>query len=269
MVLLIGLLVYVGLVSVVQLIHGADAGPVGWGSSLLLVLAPAAIWIAYFYLLDRYEPEPTHFVLSAFLLGAMVAAPASRWVINEVYTVGRWMGLTPLSAQHVGASFLVVGAVQELSKYLVIRYTIFLSDEFDEPPDGIVYMTAAGIGFAARLNFGYVSSGVVLTIGAITVTITTLAHACFAGVMGYAMGRAKFATRGRQRLLVSGLLAAVLLNGSFSLLQELMFRPGMDLQPWRGLVFSGPFALAVFSVTSYLMRRAVRAARPDPAPEEG
>jgi RsiW-degrading membrane proteinase PrsW (M82 family) len=260
-VLMLSLLAYVGVVRAIEGIWGLQS-VVGWLPSLVLVLVPAAIWLVYFYLLDRYEPEPTHFVLSAFLLGALVAAPISSWIINDLFTVDRWISLSPFSAEHIGASFLVIGAAQELTKYVVIRYTVYLSDEFDEPADGIVYTTAAGIGFATALNFEYVSSGVLPTIGAINVTITTLAHACFAGAVGYALGVAKFAGRGGQRVLILGLLAAVGLNGVFFLLQDLVVRPGIDLKPWRGLILCGVFAVVVFGVISYLMRRSLRASAP-------
>jgi protease PrsW len=254
--LLVGLLAYVGVARAVEALWLPTAAPVGWAGALVVVLVPALLWLAYFYLLDRYEPEPTHYVLSVFLLGALVAAPIARWMIRDLFALGRW-GLTPFSTAHVAASFLVVGATQELMKYLVVRYTVYLSDEFDEPADGIVYSTAAGIGFATRLNFGYVSSGVLLTTGAVNVAITTLAHACFAGAAGYALGRARFAARGGQRTLGAGLLAAIALNGVFTLLQELVLSGG-QLRPWRGLALSGTFALLVFGAISLLMQRALR-----------
>jgi protease PrsW len=261
--LLVGLLLYVGAARAIEALWLPTAEPVGWPGALALVLVPALLWLAYFYLLDRYEPEPTHYVLSAFLLGALVAAPLAHWMIRDLFALDRW-GLTPFSTTHVAASFLVVGTTQELMKYLVVRYTVYLSDEFDEPADGIVYSTAAGIGFATRLNFGYVSSGVLLTTGAINVTITTLAHACFAGAAGYALGRAKFAARGGQRTLAVGLLAAIALNGAFTLLQELVLSAG-QLRPWRGLALSGTFAALVFGVVSLLMHRALRPTAPSAA----
>jgi RsiW-degrading membrane proteinase PrsW (M82 family) len=261
LVLLLGLLAYVGAAHAIQRVWDIGPRPVGTLPALALVLVPAAIWLVYFYLLDRYEPEPTHYVLSMFMLGALVAAPIASWVINDLFTVEAWIGVTPFSGERVAASFLVVGAAQELCKYVVVRYTVYLSEEFDEPADGIVYSTATGIGFATALNLRYVSSGVLLTVGALNVTITTLAHACFAGVVGYALGLAKFTPRGgpRQLRLALGLLCAIGLNGTFFLLQDLVVRPGMDLRPWRGLLLSGLFALAVFGVISLLMRRTLRA----------
>jgi RsiW-degrading membrane proteinase PrsW (M82 family) len=260
--LLVGLALYLGIVEAVQALSKRGPEPVGWLPALALVLVPALIWLAYFYLLDRYEPEPTHYVLSTFLLGALVAAPLANLLINDLFSAERWIALAPFSPQHVAASFLVVGTAQELAKYLVVRYTVYLSDEFDEPADGIVYATAAGIGFATHVNFQYVASGVLLEIGALNVTITTLAHACFSGVVGYSLGRAKFASRSQTRTLAVGLCAAIALNGVFYLLQDLVVRPGLELRPWRGLLLSGAFALAVFGAIVALMRRSLRRGGP-------
>jgi RsiW-degrading membrane proteinase PrsW (M82 family) len=258
--LLVGLLLYVGLVEAVQAVWKLGPAPVGWLPALGLVLVPALIWLCYFYLLDRYEPEPTHYVLSAFLLGLLVAAPIAGFLIHDLFEADRWVSLAPFSSQQIAASFLVIGTAQELPKYLVVRYTLYLSDEFDEPADGIVYATATGIGFATALNFRYVSAGVLLDVGALNITITTLAHACFSGVVGYALGRAKFLPggRGAGRTLLLGLLAAILLNGIFFMLQEMVVRPGLELRPWRGLILSGGFALVVFGAISVLMKRSLR-----------
>jgi len=261
--LLCGLLAYVGVARVIQHVWSVGPRPIGTLPTLALVLVPAVIWLVYFYLLDRHEPEPTHYVLSVFLLGALVAAPIASFVIHDLFTIERWIGLTPFSTQRIAASLLVVGTTQELTKYLVVRYTVYLSDEFDEPADGIVYATAAGIGFATALNFKYVSAGVLLSVGSINIAITTLAHACFTGVVGYALGQAKFVAhvRWRQLMLIVGLLAAILLNGVFFMLQDLVVNPGMVLRPWRGLLLCGVFTVVVFGVISLLMRRSCAGSR--------
>ena len=40
-----------------------------------------------------------------------------------------------------------------MCKYAVVRYTVYMSREFDEPMDGIVYMMACGTGFAVWVNY--------------------------------------------------------------------------------------------------------------------
>jgi RsiW-degrading membrane proteinase PrsW (M82 family) len=242
-----------------RVIAPSTASPsLGPAASAALVLVPALLWLAYFYLQDRYEPEPTHLVAGVFLLGALVAEPLARWVTDDLYRVAEWVRL-PWSAAEVLASFLVVAAAQELAKYVVVRYTIYLSDEFDEPMDGIVYGTACGIGFATAWGFHLAgrAGGLGLSAGAMNVVIGTLAHACFSAVWGYALGRAKFtpSARARAGLLVLGYLAAVLCNGVFFLLEERVTRRGLDYSPWPGLAAAAVFSSAVFALTSLLARR--------------
>src|SRR6185503_18963750 len=104
--------------------------------------------------------------------------------------------------------------------YLTVRYSVSLSMEFDEPMDGIVYMTAAGIGYATAENVRYLmglDGQVYLATGVMNVVITTLAHACFAGVLGAFMGKARFfvpSAMKRNFYLIGGLLAAAALNGA-------------------------------------------------------
>ena len=80
-------------------------------------------------------------------------------------------------------SILLVGFIQELLKYAAVRYSVFPLPEFDEWTDGILYGTAAGLGFATVLNIQYVvdSGGVDQGIGVIRIVVTALAQASFAG----------------------------------------------------------------------------------------
>ena len=155
---------------------------------------------------------------------------------------------------------IVVGLAQELAKLIVVRYSIYLSSEFDEPMDGIIYMTAAGIGFATAENIRYFGSldGVLLGVGAANAVITTMAHACFAGVLGYSLGRAKFSGWSgptRALHLAGGLVLAAVLNGLFQVLEQKVTSHGLTTEPWRGLIFASGFAVAVFFGTSIMMRR--------------
>jgi RsiW-degrading membrane proteinase PrsW (M82 family) len=255
---LVGLLVFVGLALVLEHVLAIDT-PVGVVGGTVLALVPALLWLSYFFLLDRRQPEPTHYVLSMFLLGALVAAPVSGWLLDGPLGMGRWVALGVFSPVNVALAFLAVGAAQELTKYLVVRYTVFLTVAFDERADGIVYGTAAGVGFAAALNLRHVAEGVFVGGGAVELTVTTLAHGCFAGAMGYALGQARFASGRRAQIYeAAGLLAAIGLNGGFYLLRALVTRPGLELRPLHGLLLSVAYAAGVFAVVLALMRRSLR-----------
>jgi RsiW-degrading membrane proteinase PrsW (M82 family) len=252
-----------GLLGFVGLAWGAEhafalVDPVHLGElpALALCAVPALLWLGYFYLQDRHEPEPKELVLGVYLLGAFVAWPLAR------FTVGLWPAATlagPLSARALLFAIVPGGLAQELAKYLVVRYSIYLSDEFDEPMDGIVYMMAAGIGFATAANWHALraSGGTVfLATGAMNVVIATLAHACFAGVLGYALGIAHWTGAARRGpVLLAGLFVAATLNGAFDVLDERVRVNGMAVEPWRGVALTAVFAAVVFAATFVLIRR--------------
>ena len=256
--LLIALCAFVGLVVLAQEILGLHA-PVKLPPpvALPLLLVPALLWLGYFYLQDRLEPEPKHYVIGVFLLGAFVAFPVAHF-LAELTGVPPWGG-ERLTGSTVFAAIVPLGLSQELAKLLVVRYSVYLSDEFDEPMDGIIYMTAAGIGFATAENLAALAAvdhRVHLATFVMNATVTTLAHGSIAGVLGYTLGVARFATAAqRGPTVLVGLIVAATLNGVFGLLQALVRVNGLQVVPWRGVAFAAVFAGCVFAGTLTLMRR--------------
>lgn len=262
--MLLGLLVFVGAAVLVERGLGLDE-PIRIAAPTAVVIAaiPALLWLGYFYAQDRHEPEPKHFVFGVYLLGAFIAAPVANFAIHLVLTprVGAPITLDPLAPQRLVAAFAVIGVAQELTKYAVVRYTLYPSPEFDEPLDGIVYATAAAIGFATYENYQYLQGlrgAVFLSTGAAQTVVTTLAHASFAGILGYALGKAKFSTvstPARAAILFGGILVAALLNGQYVLVDDMVNNKGMAVHPWRGVAYTFGFASVIFLATSLLMRR--------------
>lgn len=256
--LLGGLLMFVALVFAIDTLRGKTV-VVGPAAAIPLALIPAVLWMIYFYLRDIHEPEPTHYVIGVFLLGALVAAPIATFVTDTLFKVPSWGVLPRWGVTEAVAAFLIIAPVQELSKYLVVRFTVYLSAEFDEPMDGIVYMTAAGLGFATALNIQQMTRApqVALTTAAINAVTVTLAHASLSGVVGYALGRAKFiGSEGHQtRVLSIGLAAAMALSGGFSMIAHVATRHGLDYRPAWGLVSAALFAAVIFALLWVLVNR--------------
>lgn len=227
--------------------------------SLILALVPAILWLVVFYLQDRVEPEPKAFLLGVFVLGALLASAVGQPLINNVFQVNRWAGDN--LALRLVAGIFIVGIIQEFLKYAAVRYSIFQSQEFDERVDGIIYGAAAGLGYATMLNITYVlgNGGVDLGVGAIRVAVFALAHASFAGVTGYFLGRAKFENRGPFWLPV-GLLLAALLNGVVTAVLGEITRSGLRPTPFNGLIVAAALAAVTFIVLFALLHRGTRAA---------
>jgi RsiW-degrading membrane proteinase PrsW (M82 family) len=133
--------------------------------------------------------------------------------------------------------------------------------------DGIVYMMACGTGFAVWVNYHRLSGQhhqVYLSIGAAQSVVTTLAHASFAGLLGYALGRAKFSRRSapvRGSLLMLGLLGAAALNGQFTLVENWVLPHGVAQHPWYSVGYAAISAAAMFGMI-WLMSRRLLAASP-------
>ncbi len=249
---------------VVGLHHPVDLGPLLAG---LMAGIPAVLWLGFFYLMDRHEPEPKQLVMGVCVLGALVAAPLADFVqYQSVPPISLEVhGLSALSLDRIIYAVFVAGLSQEVCKYAVVRYTIYTSHEFDEPMDGIVYMMACGTGFAIWVNYHRLSGQghqVILSTGAAQAVVTTLAHASFAGFLGYVMGRAKFSKRTpivRGILLMFGLLGAAALNGQFTVVENWVIQSGMAQHPWRGVGYAATCALVVFALIWVFSQKLLRA----------
>ncbi len=225
-----------------------------------LALISALIWLVFFYQQDRLEPEPKGYVLSVFLLGALLAQAVGIPLLDNVFEVQRWLPRSPLGG--LLAAILVIGVAQEFLKYAAVRYSVFALPEFDERVDGVIYGTAAGLGYATMLNINYViaDGGVHLQAGVIRIVVTALAQASFAGLTGYFLGRAKFEAE-PSWWLPSGVALAAILNGVFTTLRGELTTMALDLSgggfnPWPGLLLATAAAAATFGALFYLIRRA-------------
>lgn len=188
---------------------------------IALSMAPGIFWLWFFYKRDRLEPEPRIFVILVFLLGMLSAVPA--FVLELPF-----QGFTFLSL------VIVAPVVEEVLKFLSVRFTIYMHDEFDEPMDGIVYGAAAALGFASAENplyliNTYMSAGgeaaaafsvqVWGEVGKVFVIRALLAvpgHALWSSMWGFALGRAKFMGKAKWpkvKIIFIGLSLAILFHG--------------------------------------------------------
>lgn len=158
---------------------------------LVAAITPGVALLFYFYLKDKYDAEPLHMVVRMFLLGVLVVFPIM--VVQQGLIRG--IGDNP----YVFA-FGISSGVEEAFKWFVLYHFIYHHTEFDEPYDGILYAVAVSLGFATLENIIYAftlkaSFASMLLRGLLPVS----GHAMFGVVMGYYMGRAKFASMSSQK----------------------------------------------------------------------
>lgn len=257
----IGVLVFVGIVV------GLDAAfqPQLSGTPLIIVgvvlaIVPAVLWLVFFYLQDHLEPEPKHEVFKIFIVGLALASAIGIPLTNQVFRVDDWLYRSSTSLV-LGAIF-VIGAIEAFIIYLTVRYFIYDSDEFNERTDGMVYGTAAGLGYATALNVQFIlgSGGAALGGAEVFIAEVALAHAAFAGLLGYFLGRAKL-EREKIWWLPIGMLLAALLNGLFIILRSqletgsIVMGAASALPSITGLILAGALALIVAGVVALLIKR--------------
>jgi RsiW-degrading membrane proteinase PrsW (M82 family) len=211
---------------------------------LLLAISPVIIIVLYIYFKDKFEKEPIPFLLRNFLLGATVS------ILITVILGGFVSRLIPLIDntsvfQQFLKAFVVVALVEEFSKYVIVRYYSQRSKEYNEPFDGIVYAVMVSMGFAALENVLYVFQHGIST-GVMRAFTAVPAHATFAILMGYFMGKAKF-SKNRIVLNLMGLFFATLFHGAYDFFLFINFIPGI----WIGAFIS-------LFIGIYLSRKAIK-----------
>lgn len=221
---------------------------------LLFSLVPGVLWLFFFYRLDRQEPEPVGMVFDVFIVGALLTAALYQPVLQGIFGIDSWL-YDHWWVRLLGG-ILVVGFFEQFLIYATVRYGVFYRDEFDERMDGIVYAVAAGLGFATVLNFIYVlkHGGVDLDIGSIRMVINALAHASFAGVLGYFIGQTRF-EKTPIYYLPLGLTIAAALDGLFFFILERSSAGSLQFNPWTTLIFAGTVAMITLFIVFWLVAR--------------
>ena len=216
---------------------------------LALAIAPGIAICIYIFLKDIYNKEPKRLLIASFVLGIFSIIPP---YFIETSTLKFFNTSIPSLAT---LAFCVVALSEELSKFIVVRYFCYTRKKFDEPLDGIVYSVMVSMGFATVenivyvLNYGYSTAFV-------RMFLSVPAHATFAVVMGYFIGKAKFDSANSFKHLFTGLLVAFLFHGTFDFFIFLQANESINEYASDTLLFAG--AIVSFLIAIWLSRKHIR-----------
>jgi RsiW-degrading membrane proteinase PrsW (M82 family) len=180
---------------------------------VLFAAIPAALFVVLVYRTDKNR-EPRWLVAVTFALGS-VAALAAHYLTDEARRL-TGLDVRVSVAGEQGALvflFLVVAPLREAGKVAAV-WPAFRSRHFDEPYDGVVYATAAALGFAVVENYFVLHAH---PTGAVWVARTLLAlpaHVFFACLWGYGLGRTKHWGQGVQ-VFPAAFLGSIVLHGLY------------------------------------------------------
>lgn len=210
---------------------------------LALALAPTTAVMLYIYLRDRHEPEPLSLLAISFLYGGistmltlLISVPVNAIILTKADDDVH---------QFINA-FFKVALIEEFSKFFFVRFVLFYNKNFNEPYDGIVYAVMVSMGFATLENVIYVYQ-YGFTTGIMRMFTAVPAHATFAIIMGYFLGKAKFTHRKILYFTIVSLLAATAFHGAYDYLLFISHIPGL----WIGAAIS-------LAIVLILSRKAIR-----------
>ncbi|MFI6926317.1 PrsW family intramembrane metalloprotease [Nonomuraea spiralis] len=218
--LLIGLVVSGVIALIVLGLMLRKGGPVGFGLSALLGIAPLPVLLAAVLSLDRLEPEPKLHLAFAFAWGGGVAIVLGVGLTLAGQALFLRAGYGTQLVNDVGTVFLAP-VIEEALKGSALLLLLRRKQEIDGLTDGIVYASMAGLGFAAVENIGYYliafgqdGTGAAVRLFVLRGLIDPLGHPIYTSMIGlgvaYALTRR---TPARFAAIPLGYLAAVFLHG--------------------------------------------------------
>lgn len=207
-------------------------------------LVPALLVLAVVYFSDRRR-EPLPLVLLVFALGGV----GKGVTYYAELRASAWTNLD-MSAQVAGNTgsllflFGFAAPMREASK-VAAMWPAFRSKHFDEPVDGLVYASAAALGFACIENAITLRGHPIGWIWIARTAVALPAHVFFACMWGYALGRVKTIKRPGPLFPVAWLVA----TAAHGLYSHLVYGRGPG-----ALVGTLPLLLAMAGVTFFAAR---------------
>ncbi|MFQ3565415.1 MAG: PrsW family glutamic-type intramembrane protease [Aggregatilineales bacterium] len=232
--------------------------------NLALALLPLGLWLLFSYRAEFRVPQPRERLLAVLIISALAANAIGIPLLNDFFQVERWVPLGDNSERILGYTF-TVGAVQEIIKYLVIRYLTW-PRLFRTRADSIAYGAASAIGYGTVENLHFVFSGAALPdYAAIYIFDTIAVNLAGSIIVAYGLSETRFSNASPFLLpfmvflasLTTGTvvtLRAGLINASFTL-------QGAFARPLLGFLFSVGVLLAASVVFIFLFENSERRAR--------
>ena len=193
--------------------------------ALVVAVVPLGIVIPTFLWLDRFESEPTRYLVGAFLWGALVAAVLAALFNTSAIAVIE-ATTDPEAALATTAVLVAPVAEEALKGVLILLVWWFLRHEFDGITDGMVYAGVCAAGFAFTENMQYLAvawsegGGEALTATFVArCVMSPFAHPMFTVLTGIGIGVAATSRTWGPRVVapVAGFALAVLAHALWNL----------------------------------------------------
>lgn len=188
-------------------------------------ILPAFVWLFFWLLEDRCEPEPKRYIFLSFLAGmlaVLVVLPLEQLADNYV----------------TGTALLFVWAtLEEVVKFGAAYVAALRTAFFDEPLDAVIYLVTAALGFSALENALFVLGPLYegdLVRSIITADLrfmgATLLHSLASATIGIALALSFYKPAAVRRMTaLAGVVLAIVLHTLFNFF---ILNKGSDATFW-------------------------------------
>lgn len=186
------------------------------GAVLLIAMLggilPALLWLAFWLMEDRCDPEPKRYIFFCFIAG-MVAVPL---------VLPLEKGVAPYL--HGSQLLLAWAAIEELFKFGAAYAAALRFRVFDEPLDGVIYLVTAALGFSALENVLFLINPAgtgdalrLIVTGDLRFMGASLLHTLASATIGISLALSFYLSANKRRLAaIIGVILAVALHTLFN-----------------------------------------------------
>ncbi len=231
-------------------------------SAIILYATLAACAIVVALIVARYdlhEREPAHMLALAAVLGAVLMFLSGRGQgVVIAWLHGRGHAITN------GEMALLAGATEEAAKLLVVAVIALASRRhFNEPIDGLIYGSFAGLGAALEESVAVLSLGPATALLPMQEPIRLAGHLVMGGIGGFGFGLVVLRSRWVAAGIAVCLLGAIVLHTLWDVIAfdaADAFRATRRVRPWHT---GGAIAVMLGGMVAYrnLVGAAVRLAK--------
>lgn len=175
-------------------------------------ILPALLWLVFWLLEDRCDPEPKRYIFFCFVAG-MIAVPL---VLPIEQQLAHYFSGSPL--------LFLWASVEELFKFGAAYLAALRFRVFDEPLDGVIYLVTAALGFSALENVFFLLTPAgdgdllrTIVTGDLRFIGATLLHTLASATIGVCLALSFYKSVAVRRLAaLGGVILAVVLHTLFN-----------------------------------------------------
>jgi len=219
--------------------------------SLFSAVIPILLYLIIIWKMDKYERESFMLVFAHFLWGAFGAVIFATFV-SLVIMLPINLFVHSAAQQNIIGAVITAPFVEEFAKGLFL-FIFFLTKEYDNITDGLVYGGAIGLGFGMTENLLYFitygkSLEELIFLIVLRTGFTALVHCISTATFGAFLTLSKFSNKNKLGLIILGYLAAVSLHAIWNLSVTFNF----------GMLLSTVFMLFIISLFFVVFRISIK-----------